>query len=366
MAVTLLAAACGGGGVAPAASASASAAASAPAAAAAPGGPFLKDDSPEWKAILDAARKEGAITVYGARSPEIEAGAADFQSKFGVKLNYVVGSSGETSQRMLAEKDSGRFVASVVLTGDSAVWTLGPGKEQLLQNIIGIPSGARLHPSMSAIVKESGTQYWPVYAQVYGIFVNTKLVSDADAPKNWKDLLDPKWKGKIVQHDPTRNGGGQAMWGVLLNATGYGEPFLQSLAKQELFIVTGGGDPGAVVARGERALGVPGNVFETTTNAGAPFKYVQPTDGVLTSQFVVGLAKAAPAPNAGKVFINWILSPEMQKLFLDKAYNMPAITGIPGGQYGLAVDTLKVVGGGRIPPMEADAVSAKAKTILPK
>ncbi|HVR88297.1 MAG TPA: hypothetical protein VHG53_01970 [Candidatus Limnocylindria bacterium] len=118
------------------------------------------------------------------------------------------------------------------------------------------------------------------------------------------------------------------------------------------------------MARGERAIGFPGNVFETTTQAGAPFKWILPTDGVVTSQFVVGLAKAAPAPNAGKVFMNWILSLEMQKLFLDKAYNMPAISGIPGGQYGLSPDTLKVLGKGRITPAEADAVGAKAKTIL--
>ncbi|HVR88296.1 MAG TPA: hypothetical protein VHG53_01965 [Candidatus Limnocylindria bacterium] len=168
--IAILASACGGGAAAPAATVAA-----APSAAVAliPGGPFLKDDSAEWRAILDAAKKEGTVTVYGARSPEIEGAAASFQTQFGVKLNYVVGSSGETSQRMIAEKDSGKFVASVALTGDSAVWTLGLGKEQLLQSVSGLPNGARLHASMSTIIIESKGEYWPTYAQVQGIFANT-------------------------------------------------------------------------------------------------------------------------------------------------------------------------------------------------
>ena len=364
--VMIIATACSGAGTAaPSATVAASVArTTAPSVASGPGGPFMKEDSPEWKAILDAARKEGEVTVYGARSPEIVGAVGDFEKLYGIKLKYVEGSSGETQQRVLAEKDAGKFVASAILTGDSTVWNLGPGKEQLLAELKGMPNGANFHSSMQNVVKEANSTYWPAYAQVYGIYINTKLVSEGDAPKNWKDLLDPKWKGKIVQHDPTRNGGGQAMWGVMLNTPGYGEEFLKGLAKQDLLIVTGGGDPAAFTARGERAIGLPGNVFEITNQVGAPFKFIRPTDGLVTSQFVMGIGKNAPAPNAAKVFVNWVLSTQMQSLFVKNAYNMPAVTGVPGGEYQLNVEQLKFLGPGRITPTEADAVSAKSKTIL--
>src|SRR5207249_6501982 len=110
-----------------------------------PASPFMAEDSAEWKAILDAARKEGALTVYGSQHPIIKAHAPEFPQKFGFTLDFVELRGAEAMDRIHAEKDANKLVASVLETGDSAVYPVY--QEGGLQLVKGLPNGARIHPA---------------------------------------------------------------------------------------------------------------------------------------------------------------------------------------------------------------------------
>ena len=145
------------------------------------------------------------------------------------------------------------------------------------------------------------------------IAYNTKLVKAEDAPKSFKDLLDPKWKGKIVKAHPGYSG-------TILTATfemvrDIGWDYYEKLAKQNIMQVQSATDPPKKLSLGERSVMADGteyNIF-LLKDSGQPVEAVYPTEG---TPFIVGpngIFKAAPNPNAAKLFQNYCFTPEAQR-----------------------------------------------------
>lgn len=327
-----------------------------------PAGPFMAEDSAEWKAILEAGRREGEVTVYGSDTlgTIVEKLKPSFTEKYGIKVSYVGGSGSDTQERAVAEKDAGRRVASVVEAGDSNLYIVY--QEGVLQELRGLPNGARLHPAMFTIFEESKLHYWPLYDLFRGLYVNTQVLPEAEAPKNWKDLIEPKWKGKIVMHDPGRSGGGNNFFTITIGLPDYGEDFHRKLAQQDLLRVARAQEVDAIVARGERAVGLPGNPRGAVRQRGSPIKFIPQADGTFGATHVMGLVKDAPAPSAGKIFLNWFISPEFQTEIAKDLLDMPLIMGIDHPM-GLAIDKVKLLGPGRIPPTSRQDTAAQARAI---
>jgi iron(III) transport system substrate-binding protein len=327
-----------------------------------PAGPFRAVDSAEWQATLAAARTEGELTVYGTTMlpRSMEQHLAEFQQSFGVKVNWVGSSGDQTMQRVLAEKDTGKLLASAVTGGDSNLYPLY--QAGALADLSGLPNAARIHPLDFEILEESKNHYLPLYNPVYGVYVNTQQVGPAEEPRTWRDLLDPKWKGKIVMHDPGRSGGGVIFFAVSTNAPGYGEAFHQQLARQEPLLVASPEQVDATVARGERAVGLPGQANGTVRQRGAPLKWLVMADGMVWNVHTIGAVEGGPAPNAARVLLNWLLSPEIQLVIANEGPEVPSTAGI-ANPLGLAIDDLKPLGPGRPKSSEKADWSAKARQI---
>ncbi len=148
---------------------------------------------------------------------------------------------------------------------------------------------------------------------------NTNLVKEEDAPKSFADLLNPKWAGKMVKAHP-------AYSGTIMNATfqiarDLGWDYLEKLAKQRIMQVQSATDTPKKIALGERAVMVDGAGYLVIRykEEGQPVEIVYPEEGTPLITGPSAVFKAAPNPNAARLFQNWMHSREAQQLLVDLA-----------------------------------------------
>ena len=146
---------------------------------------------------------------------------------------------------------------------------------------------------------------------------NTNLVKKEDAPKSFADLLDPKWAGKMVKAHP-------AYSGTIMNATfqiarDLGWDYFEKLAKQRVMQVQSATDTPKKISLGERAVMVDGAGYLVIRykEEGQPVEIVYPEEGTPLAAGPSAVFKAAPNPNAARLFQNWMHSREGQQLIVD-------------------------------------------------
>jgi ABC-type Fe3+ transport system substrate-binding protein len=150
------------------------------------------------------------------------------------------------------------------------------------------------------------------------IFVNTTLV-DPKTFRSYKDLLDPKWKGKIVMDDPRRAGPGQASFTFFYLHPELGPDFIRALARQEPLILRDYAQEVDAIGQGKYLvlLGTWEVPVEARIKQGVPLAIVNPHQLREVSDMSpvngsTALYNRAPHPNAAKVYLNWLLSKEGQ------------------------------------------------------
>jgi iron(III) transport system substrate-binding protein len=151
------------------------------------------------------------------------------------------------------------------------------------------------------------------------IAYNTKLVKKEEAPKSFKDLLDPKWSGKLVKGHP-------AYSGTIMNATfqiarDLGWEYLEKLAQQKVMQVQSATDTPKKISLGERAVMVDGAGYLVIRykEEGQPVEIVYPEEGTPLAQGPSVLFRRAPNPNAARLFQNWMHSRDAQQFLVDWA-----------------------------------------------
>jgi len=265
-------------------------------------------------ALIQAAKKEGKVVWYTSLAiPSSTAIAHAFRTKYaGVDVEVHRTGSQRVLQRVMQEAGAGIKNADVIHTSDAGHFVLFKDKGMLMKYI---PKGAEIFP---AGFKDKDGFYFGMRATLSAIAYNPKIVSDKDAPKTWKDLLNPKWKGKMVTAHPSYSG--IIMTHVLALVNLYGWDYFRDLAKNSLHIVQSANDPAGVVASGERPVGANGAeyFYYKTQKQGNPIKLVYPSEGVPLVVSPVAIAKDAPHPNAAKLFSEYIFTKESQQLLADR------------------------------------------------
>lgn len=274
----------------------------------------------EWEKVLEAARKEGKVVLYTSRGADMRIALTNvFVPKYGIKLEAVSGRGTELSLKILAERRANLNLVDVHTSGASPpILDLKPvGALESFDKALILPEvtdtklwyGGKLpwadkdHTVFSFLAYQSGE-----------IGVNTNLVKPGEI-KSLKDLLNPKWKGKIIINDPTVTGTGSKMIGVV--AENHGWDIWRQIAKQEPLILR---DQRLMIdwlAQGKYAVVVPPETdpFNLVLEAGAPVARVTVAEAAYITGDVLTLVKDAPHPNASKVFINWLLSKEGQTVY---------------------------------------------------
>lgn len=176
-----------------------------------------------------------------------------------------------------------------------------------------------------------------VYRTPAVIAYNSQAVSAADAPKDWDDMLDPRWKGKVLIRDPLASGTMRTVFGMImersLRATGdtaQGVEWLRRLDGQTKQYVFNGTLLDEMIARQEGLItmwDLPDLLL--TIKTGVPLAYTFPTSGTPVIDDAIAVVKGAPHPALAREYAAWVRTPAIQILAAREALRLPARTDIP-------------------------------------
>src|SRR5262245_63084584 len=273
-----------------------------------PGRPGFAQD-----ARVEAAKKEGKVVWYTSLAlTSAEKVAKLFEAAYpGIKVEVQRTGSQRILQRVMQEQQANLKLVDVIHTSDAGHFVMLKEKKLLMKYT---PAGVDAFP---AGFKDKDGYYFTLRATVNVIAYNTKLVSAAEAPKTWKDLLDPKWKGKLVTAHPGYSG--VISTHVLALVHLHGWDYFKQLAQNKLMLVQSAVDPAGVVASGERAVAVDGGdyYYYQMKKKGNPIEVVYPKEGVPLVVSPTAIASFAPHPNASKLFTDFTFSREIQQVMAD-------------------------------------------------
>ncbi|UCG67039.1 MAG: extracellular solute-binding protein [Deltaproteobacteria bacterium] len=269
------------------------------------GGELIADKQTYLKAIEEGGLRHYTAHTLSQAKKMVEAFMNQFPE---IKVEITRAAGATLNEKMLTEQAAGVLKADVVVNSDRNYLNDFYAKGWLRKNI---PPSDAMYAEAS---KEAG-YYYPTGASAIIMAYHTKLVSKEDAPKDWKDLGDPKWKGKLGGQQLT----GGAMWSMVVfirTQLKDGVDILESWGKNDPIMYTSGGGLANALTAGEFAVTNMGvySSYPAKYNKGAPIEMVFPKSGFPLYIPVIGLMNQGQHPNAAKLFINWYLSAEGQIL----------------------------------------------------
>jgi iron(III) transport system substrate-binding protein len=264
-------------------------------------------------ARVEAARKEGKVVWYTSlAAPSAEKVAKLFEAAYpGIKVETQRTGSQRILQRVMQELSANIKNVDVIHTSDAGHFVLLKEKKLLMKYT---PPGVEAFPPG---FKDRDGYHYGLRATVNAIAYNTKAVTAAEAPKTWKDLLDPKWKGKLVTAHPGYSGVIATHVLALVKLLGW--DYFKQLGGNGVMIVQSAVDPSGVVASGERPVAVNGGdyTFYQVKKQGNPVEIVYPKEGVPLVVSPTAIAAFAPHPNAAKLFTDFTFTRELQQVLAD-------------------------------------------------
>jgi iron(III) transport system substrate-binding protein len=263
--------------------------------------------------LQDAARKEGSVVWYTSVETSVaEEVARKFEATYsGIKVEVNRTGSERVMQRVMQEAQANVKAVDVIHTSDAG-------------NFVDLKNGNLLIKYTPGSVakyadqfKDKDGYYFAWRSSMSVPAYNPQVIKAEDAPKTWQDLLDPKWKSKMVSAHPGYSGT-IVTWAAAMTDL-YKTEYFDKLAKQDVMLVQSAQDPVTKVTTGERPLAINGTDYSyfNDKQKGNPVEPIYPTDGVPLVTSPSAIASAAPHPNAAKLFTEWLFDLDAQQTLVN-------------------------------------------------
>ena len=278
-------------------------------------------------AVCARAPSDPTLTWYSSQEEtRNEAALAAFQKQYPkVRVESLRLVTGKLAARYAAERSAGVNNAGLITLGDPIFIAEGQKAGWFVDfPQTDMPALAKLDPRWFSHGAATST------ISLLGISYNTDQVGN-DAPRTWTDLVNPKWKGRLLLGDPRSVPSYMALARIWQEK--YGDEFLSKLAAQKPTWVPSVVPVTQQLAAGEVPIVAP-NVLSVVTpliKEGAPIKVVIP-ETTTGNEFVVLLSKGTASPNAAWCLYNFLFTPEGQATFTGpvSASTMGSNGDVPG------------------------------------
>ncbi|MDR2799657.1 MAG: extracellular solute-binding protein [Desulfovibrio sp.] len=257
------------------------------------------------------------VVLYSSNQPElIDLVSKGFEKKSGVTVTSVRLGTGEAMKRIAAEKANP--LADIFWSGDVAV--LDAAKDNFTP--YDSPEIGKI-PGFPADFRDKDKIWTASNTHLMILMANSKLLKPEDMPKSWSDILDPRWKDKVVMADPSKSGSAYAqLYGIYKL---YGWDGLAKLVENVRIV-----DSSSLVYKGTAEGEFPLSItmeyaaYRYVAGGSDAVKIIYPSDGAISAPEGLALVKGGKHPAEAKAFFDYLISRDVVSEIYKKYYRRPA------------------------------------------
>ena len=262
------------------------------------------------QALIDAAKAEGELTVYGScEEAYLNAACDKFQELFGITVNRQRLSTGEVAAKI--EEENGNPSADVWFGG-----TTDPYNESVAKGLLEPYEAKNASHLLGDMYRDKDGCWYGIYKGILGFMCNTEELErlGLEEPKDWDDLLKPEYKGLIWMSNPNTAGTAKLVINTMVQMKGHDEAmkYFVELDKNIAQYTKSGSGPSKKVGIGECVIGI-GFLHDGITQILDGYDNISlviPASGTSFEIGATAIFKGAKHPNAAKLWIEFALSPD--------------------------------------------------------
>ena len=269
----------------------------------------------EETSLVDAAKAEGKLVVYGSCEEEYLAAACEnFETMYGIEVEYQRLSTGEVQAKI--EEENGNPSADVWFGG-----TTDPYNVCASEGLLEAYEAKNASHLTSDMYRDAQGRWYGIYKGILGFMVNTDELTrrGLEAPQDWQDLLKPEYQGLIWLSNYNTAGTAKLVINTMIQKYGHDEgiQYLVDLDKNIEVYTKSGSGPSKNVGTGECVIGIGflhDGITQIIDNGYDNIELIIPSSGTSCEIGATAIFKGAAHPNAAKLWIEYALSPDCVNL----------------------------------------------------
>ncbi len=272
-----------------------------------------------WEKLVQAAKQEGKVTIYGySMIGDVGLAVAQgFKDKYGITAEMISGSGAQLAQRILTEQRISQVAADVVEGNPSIIYPLKEANFTVSSADIPVLREKDVWLIDPKVADDPGHILGHAL-QTYHTYINTQLVKAGSEPRSLRELTQPKWAGKMVTEDPTFSSSSYTFFYTLVRRKFTDMATLRAIGMNDLHFEVNTNQMAADMVKGKNAVhvGAADNSYAKVALPGVPVKAIALEEGSVVASSAIAAIKNSPHPNAAKLFVNWIITQEGQTKYI--------------------------------------------------